>query len=400
MNLFQSLLQNLGISNRRALRYYFNSKPQLLGFKGAVYLDVDAPYDIYQTIPEVRLAVDKKANMFSNVEFKYRNLKTNEITDMPIELQNLLRNPNLMQSFNSWLFNYSTQLDCYGNQFIYAPKTARFKSVPDRLMNVSPRYIAPVFTGKYYNQNDINDIIKHYELRDNATTKLIETKDVLWSKMDDLDNPLIGVSPLKALKYPISNSKLAYDYLNSISGEKGAIGMLSPEGKDGFGATPLSPNMKLQVEKDLRKNYGVEEEQNKVLMPDMPIKWTPFSYPTKDLLLLEQIDMYFKRILEVLGLNPNLFINSTYENLAHGIKLTYNDTIIPRADAFCQNLTKFLKVQEGFEIVPSYEHIAILQDNEAENATTFATKVNSVNQLVQGGIITAEQARTILAIEV
>jgi phage portal protein BeeE len=397
MQIFDNFLNRFGLyTSRQQMRQYFNSKTQIIGTKGAVYIDTNVPKDLYEKIPELRLAVDKKAIMFSNMEMLYKNNKTGEVTKLPEDLAKLLQNPNMFQSFNEFLFNYSTQLDVYGNQYQYKVKTSKLTKYPNALFNISPSNLKPILTGKFYKQVDMSGVISYFELDENGKLEKIETNDILWSRISDLDNPLIGTSPLKSLKYPLSNVKLAYDYLNSISGNKGAIGTLSGEQKDTGGSLPLSPKQKEDLSKQYTATYGVEENQNSILISDVNVKFTPFSYPTKDLLLLEQIDLYFKRILEVLGLNPNLFINSTYENLRHGIQLTYNDTIIPLADNYCQSLTKFLGVEKGYSIVPSYAHISILQSDEKSEADTLKTKIDSIVQLKNANIITPIQANELL----
>jgi hypothetical protein len=396
MNLIDNLLSRLGYSRQTLIKQYFNRRNFLLGQKGAMYLDVEAPYELYNTIPELRTTIDKIATMTSNMVIKYRNKNTGEIIDLPEDLNRLIQNPNVMQSMNDWIFNYISQKLVYGNQFMYKNKPTRLSKYPASLINISPRYIKPFLSGKYMMQMDIKDIVLYYEYTENSKVQKIETDLILWTKIEDLDNPLNGTSPIKSLKYPLSNTKLAYDYLNSISGEKGAIGMLSGDNKDGMGTIPLTPEQRRDIEEQHRRDYGVDESQGKILMPEIPMKWTPFSYPTKDLLLLEQISANFKTILDIFGVNPNIFINSTYENLKHGLVMTYQDTIFTHADAFTQSLTKFLMIEPGFELVADYSHVAILKTDEKEETANLKTKIDAIVQLRNSNIITSVQAAEIL----
>jgi hypothetical protein len=166
--------------------------------------------------------------------------------------------------------------------------------------------------------------------------------------------------------------------------------------KDGMGAFPMSQEERTEIENTYRNEYGTAEGQKRIHLTEGTVTWTPMTYPTRDLLLMEQIDTNFKVILDAFGINPNIFINSTYENLKHGLVMTYQDTIIPYADQFTQSLTKFLKVKEGYRIVAKFDHISILKEDEAATLLNFEKKSNSLSQLVSGGIITTQQANEIL----
>jgi hypothetical protein len=115
------------------------------------------------------------------------------------------------------------------------------------------------------------------------------------------------------------------------------------------------------------------------------------TYPTRDLLLLEQIDAYFLTIVDHFGLNINIFSSKsqTFENVKNSLIQCYQDTIIPEADLFCQELTKFLNIKEGQRIVASYDHVKILKDN---SKLDFAT----ITQLQQSGIIDMSMAQQLV----
>jgi phage portal protein BeeE len=390
MNIINNLLNRFGINTQKS--FFRANNTVLLGQQGAVWLDVNTPYTLYNEIPQIKTPVDKIANMASNVEWKLQNTETKEIEPLPEDLYNLLYKPNPMQSMNQFIFTYFIQKKVYGNQYILKQKASRLSKYPSSLMTVSPRYIYPYLSGKVYAQIDMQGIVSYYEITENGKTQKVETDFVLWSRVPDLDNPLVGRSPLVSLRFPITNTKLAYEYLNVISGKRGAIGMLSSEGKDGMGATPFTPEMKKDVIKQYTDTHGVSDSQTPIIMPDVPTKWTPFSYPTKDLLLLEQIDKNFLTILDTFQINPNLFINSTYENLKHGLIMTYNDAIFPEMDELAQSLSKFIGVDAGYQLYPDFSHISILQNDQKSENETIKVKSEYLTQLVNAGIITAEQA--------
>ena len=387
-----------GLFNKKNQRkQYFDNRINYQITKGEVYIDTHVPYDLYNTIPQLRTPVDKLAAMFSNGVFKYQKVGSDKLEPLPTDIAKLLENPNLLQGQNPFLNQYLRQLIVYGNQFIYKNSASKITTTPQSLINVSSANIKPKLTGKLFDQVTLDGIVSGYEYDENGNKKSFETSQILWSKISDLDNNLVGYSPLKAMKYPLSNTVAAYQYLNCISSEKGGIGVLSSQSKDAMGALPMTPEEKLELERTYRNENGIEDNQKKIHITTGSVTWSPMSYPTKDLLLMEQIDANFLSILNVLGVNQNLFINSTYENLKHGLVQTHNDTVMVYSDGFTQALSKFIGIPETHRLVLDYSHLPYLQTDRKQDAETFNTVSNSLNTLVSGGIITNVQANEVLA---
>lgn len=395
-NFFYSLGDLLGGTSKRAKKQYFNSRVPYMVQRGNVYINTDVPYNIYKTIPQISIPIDKLAAMFSNGMFKLEKIQDKSVSELPPELDKLLNNPNVLQSQNAWLTQYLKQYLVYGNQYIKKNKPSTLTKYPSALINISPAYMYPVLTGKIFDQTELKGIIKHYEYKEDSNTKIFLTEEVLHSKIGDLDNPVIGMSPLLALEFPISNTELAYKYLNCISGEKGAIGILSSQSKDSMGALPMTEDEKKEIESTYRAENGIEDNQKKIHITTGSTTWTPMSYPTKDLLLMEQIDANFKTILAKFGVNQNVFINSTYENLKTGLIQTHNDTVIPHADSFTQALSTFIGIEKGYRLILDYSHLPYLQADKKSESETMQNVSLGLQNLVTAGIVTPQQANTIL----
>ncbi len=392
-----------GFFGLKSDKYFFSTTNSYrIGQSGPVYLDTAAPKKIFDELPQVNQVIRKKSAMFANMKLVLVDKDGKKVEDP--ELYKLLENPNPLQSQNEFLKTYLEQKDVYGNQFIYKSVASTLQKYPTSLSPISPAYITPDLTGKLYDQTEMSGIVKQYNKTNmgNAATGFFETKDILWSRIPDLDNPLIGVSPLKSLKYPITNTKYAYDYLNIISNEKGAIGILSTNtNKDSFGAIPMTNEEKKRIEAQFQQDYGIGQDstgrdKQRVMLTEASLNWQPMTYGTKDLLLLEQIDANFLTIIDHFGLNVNIFSskNQTYENVKNAIIQCYQDTIFPEADQFTQSLTKFLNVPVGYKIVADYTHVQILKQDET--AADFKTKAEAIAQLVSSNIITPLQAQEIM----
>lgn len=397
-NLFYSIGDFFNGTSKQAKKAYFNGRVDMNINKGQVYINALVPYKIYNSIPQFKIPVDKLASMFSNGVFKYQKIGSNELMELPKEYAKLLEKPNILQGQNPFLNQYYRQLKVYGNQFIYKSTPSPLSKVPTSLKNISPALLKPVLTGKYFDQVSIEGVISNYEYTENGMIKPFEVNSVLWSKVDDLDNPLVGISPLVGLEFPTSNTELAYKYLNCISGERGALGILSRTPlKDSMGALPATQEEIQEKEELYRRNHGVDDNQMKTIITNSPLTYTPMSYPTRELMLSEQIDANGMTILDALGVNRNLFSGSTYENLKHGLISTHNDTVVPDADGFTQNLSKFIGVPEGYRLVLDYSHLPYLQADKTQEATTLNSVSAALNSLVTSQIITPQQANTILA---
>jgi phage portal protein BeeE len=377
---------------------FFNPYWRAVNNKGVITVDTDIPYKLFNEISELHQVVDKKAAMLSNGIFKLVKADNeDEEIDAP-ELMALLENPNVLQSQNKWLHNYSTQLDVYGNQFMYFNWANSLQKVPTSIVNISPRYLDPILTGRVYDQASMDGIIKNYKFKQGDIEKIYKTKDILWTKHDDLDNPVVGRSPLVSLKFPLSNTKLAYQYFNVISGESGALGMISGETRDGAGSLPMSEKDRTALEKQYTADYGIQEGKKKVAIVSSNVKYTPTSPVTKDLQLQEQIDANKLVICDQYGLDINIFSskNSTYENVRQALIGSYNNSIIPAANALTQSLSEQLKIDDDKKLILDYSHLSILQEDEKEKADIVKAQLDSVTQAVSAGLIDNVQAADIL----
>lgn len=394
-NTFYDLLGRFGLFSKQREKSFFKQRVQILGNQGAVYIPTDVPYNLFESIPELNQVISKKADMFSNGVFKLVKVSDGkEVEDK--ELIALLENPNILQPQNKWLNQIVKQLDTYGNQFIYMNKPSILKKYPSSLTNISPCHLRPITTGKFYDQIEMSGIIKNYEYMEGINKKTFETNTIIWNRHDDLDNPLIGCSPLKPLQYPLTNTKLAYDYLNSISGEKGAIGMVSTMNKDSMGTIPLNDEDKKELERKFQNDYGVgDDAKNKVVFVDGVTGWTPMSYPTAQLQLLEQIDANKLTICDHFGLNINIFSSKaqTYENVKNALIQCYTDTIIPFADSFTQKLGKELGIDKAYRLVLDYSHIAILKADKKSEGEIIGVQLANIKQALDMNLINEVQAK-------
>ena len=381
------------------------SNSYLLGQQGPIWIPIVNLYELYMTVPELRAVVDRDASMFSNMKIYVRDKNSKKIIENHPVLP-LLDNPNCLASQNQWLIEYRQQLLVYGNQFMYRNKV-KSKETPMALWNISAFNLQPYLTGKIFDQISIEGIVQYFHFINTLSVggmtfmekgMTLPTSEVMFTRINDINNPIIGKSPIASLQWPLSNTKAGYERTNAIYNHGGALGLISPEpGKEGFGPTNLSPEDRKQMEELYTQDYGISPHQRKIVLSNTAVKFQSMVIPSKDLLIIEDRNANLVAICNAYAINPQIFLtNTTYENLRAGIIQTYQDTIIPQAEKFVQSLTPFLGLKPNEELMCSFEHLSILKENKLKGMQAIESIVASLTQAVEGGILDKKQAIKIL----
>lgn len=125
------------------------------------------------------------------------------------------------------------------------------------------------------------------------------------------------------------------------------------------------------------------------------------TFPTKDMLLFEEVDANTLTMIDHFGMNVNMFSNkdATFENVKSSILQVYRDTIQPEADKFAQRLGPFIGVQKGFKLQASYEHLEIFKENKEKGVAAVQNMITWLTGAIGARLISVEQAQTILGNE-
>lgn len=375
---------------------------KIINGKSPQYVSIEGEESLYfDTTPQIYNVVMTKGQMFSNGIFKHVAKDGKEIENS--EYVKLLNNPNPLQSRNEWLMEEMIHTSVFGNSFIYCLKGFESQKIPTCLYNLPAKFMKVIPTGKIYQQTSMDGIIEKFCLRYSSGTSqddIFYPKDVIFSHLQNSDNKIVGKSPLIALMMPISNIRGAYGFRNILINEHGAIGILSNQAKDEDGGIPIDEIERKRISEQYQKDFGMNEGQSKVLITSASLSWQPMVFPTKDLMLFEEITADFMAIIDAYGMNEYLFSKekgSTFANLNEGKKMAYQDTIIPYANNFSQKLTqKFELDKKGEKIILDYSHIECLQDNEKEKAETDKIKTDAVNNLIASGLFTTNEIKEII----
>ena len=372
---------------RQKNQFWGNTKP--------TWVDTDKPYDLYIQIPELRTVINKRAIMMSSGIPKLCDLDGN-----PVEkhwMLDLINKPNPTQSWSDVMYSLSVNDGLFNNSFAYCPK--RSFNVRNLLLPLPSNKIKIVGTGKYLDQIETDGLIKEFQFwYDNKKKENLSVEDVIYLNTPDGINLLNPINRIDTLKYPLSNIMSQYNKRNVILENMGAIGILSSKKSDMGGSLPMTAEERDEIQQD-----WVSRNKDKLVMTEADVNWTPMSYPTKDLMLFEELTEDKMAIIDAYGLSYYLFSQakgSTFTNVKEGMKMSYQDTIIPETNQMYSTISHQLGlIDEALYLKADFSHIPVLQDDINAEASAMNLRADAVNKILLSGIeLSDEEKRSLLGL--
>lgn len=384
-NFWTSLFGTTSGKNDNLLKMIQRNVNQFWGNTSPQWVDTSKPYDLYITIPELRAVINKRALMMSSGKPLLCDEDGN-IIEQHWALD-LISNPNPTQSWSDVIYSLSVNDGLFNNSFAYCP--LRSFNIRNLIVPLPANKIKVVGTGKLLEQIDVDGLIKEFQFYyDSVKYQTIELKDMVYMNTPDGINLINVENRIETLKYPLSNIMASYKKRNVILENIGAIGILSSKKSDMGGSLPMTPEEKNEIQQD-----WLRRSKDKLVMTEADVNWTPMSYPTKDLMLFEELTEDKIAIIDAYGLSYNLFSNVNGGTLANGnevkqaMRMAYQDTIIPETEQMYATISQQLGLtSQGLYLKPDFSHIAVLQDD-------MNTKSTEIISLVEKGIIDTSEAR-------
>jgi len=200
------------------------------------------------------------------------------------------------------------------------------------------------------------------------------------------------ISRIDSLKYPLSNIKAQYHKRNVLLENIGSIGILTTSQSDMGGAIPMTPEEKRQIQQDWFKR-----SKDELIITESNVDWKPMSYPTRDLMLFEELTADKMAIIDTYGLNANLFSSergTTFTNVRDSIRLVYTDTIIPETQSMYNSMMKQWGLSDEYYLKADFSHLPALQEDEGEKADVQKTKAETLEKIAGLGVeLTEEEIR-------
>ena len=362
---------------------------QIWGKKEAVWVDTNNAWRLFIEIPELRAVIDKRASMMaSNIPCLY------DMNGDKVEshwLVDLFKDPNAMQSWSDVIYSLSVQDALYSNAFAYCPK--RSFDIRNLIVPLPANKIEIQLSGKKLQAMDSEDMITRFKFEyDDDSKENIDWPDMLYLTTDDGMNLVKPISRIDSLKYPLSNIKAQYHKRNVLLENIGSIGILTTSQNDMGGAIPMTPEEKRQIQQDWFKR-----SKDELIITESNVDWKPMSYPTRDLMLFEELTADKMAIIDTYGLNANLFSSergTTFTNVRDSIRLVYTDTIIPETQSMYDSMIKQWGLSDEYYLKAEFNHLPALQEDESEKANVQKTKAETLEKIAGLGVeLTEEEIR-------
>jgi HK97 family phage portal protein len=368
---------------------------EIWGVKQPVWIDTNDLWKVFIEIPELRAVIDKRASMMSSNKPLLVDKEGKEVTNH--WFNDVLNKPNGTQSWSDFVYSISVQDAIYSNTFIYAPK--RSFNIVNLMIPLPSNKIQINLSGRKLKQMEKEGLIEKYVFKyDNNSTEEISVEDMVYLMTNDGMNIVKPVSRLESLKFVLSNLKAQYKKRNVLLENIGAIGILTAQNNDIGGAIPMTPEDKKQIQKD-----WFRRSKDELIITESDVKWQPMSYPTKDLMLFEELNADKIALIDAFGLSMNLFSSekgTTFTNVRDSIRMTYQDTIIPETQQMYDSLVNQLGLdKEGLRLIALFDHLPVLAEDEFKLSRSMKARAEALEKIVAMGVtLTEEEIRSITGV--
>lgn len=355
----------------------------------------------YQRCPALSSIVQRKASAFLNAKVDILNAdgKPAQNTSQYRDIRTLMAGrANVLQSWTDFLNELYLQYAIFGEVFILPQKPEGMNAVkglwllPPWKMRVAPTY-------KLYQQVSLDQIVSSYEFTSNygtASFKPGEIWHLKWGPMNDLE-PLRALSKLSQLQDPISNIIAAYEARNVLIVRRGPGGILSNEGTTPAGPMTMKPNEKEELQRDFRR-YGLTRDQWQMVITNLPLKFQSLGFPTRDLMLIEEVEDSTRAIADALNYPMHLLgfkAGTTFSNVSEAKKSLYEDAIIPEAQQIYDALSYAMGMTD-YKLTADYSHLPVFQESEEQRARVDYQEAQTMEVLLRNGVITVQEWRNMI----
>jgi hypothetical protein len=345
------------------------------------YSGLDSCIKAYRKCAPVTSIINKKAQAYINGKTWVLRAggkgKGKEATSVEaVKLRTLFKKPNPIQSWEQFEAQGYIFQQLFGYNLILPIKPVGFTENIDAtaLWNIPPFMVDIEETKKLFYQSEQKDIIGKIVLNYNGVKSELNVADVYIMKdiTPSLDSLVLPESRICALELVINNIIGAYESRNVLINYRGALGIISAE-KDQFGASFIKPEDKEQLQADFQR-YGLKRKQWKFIITSAALKWQAMGYPTKDLMLFEEVEDGIMRVCDQYNFPYRLLASDKSNSLGGSDvrefkKLLYQDTIIPESISIYGQWNQFFNTEAHNLIIDKdYSHLPVLQEDQLQAA--------------------------------
>lgn len=360
--------------------------------------------EAYESCSPLSTVIGRNAQAMGNAKWWITDEKDNDVSSKYENISRLLKNPNPLQTWTEFMFQFDIYRMLYGEVFVWAavPEGLDINEASS-LWVIKPSYIEIDNTKKLYFQKDLKEIVNNYYLIIGTSKTKLNNEHILhikdtYQNLDFSPLDLRGKSRMTGLEDQIKNIIQANEAIYSLNRDRGAQGILSNRTKDKIGALPLTPVEKENIQKTYNNNYGILKHLNKVLLTEASLDWQQMSFNVKDLMLYEGIAENIQQIADAYDYPYGLLGGGEslkYNNMSELKRVLYQDNTIPMAGLYSEKFTGFFNLGND-RIYADFSHVEALKESEKEKATALHTKVLALDILWKSKLITLEEYRLAL----
>lgn len=364
-------------------------------------------YEFYKNVPELQSIINAQSNYFTNIKIEYVGL---DGKPKESEVLKLLQNPNPYQDGKEFASSFYKIFNLNGIVFLYKDFNGLTYFSPNaaHLFCFSPADMT--FTKKTTNTKPL----KWTDIFEKITAKFPHSDDQIKLDLNNLtffsesvlslDDFHSGGYKIKAASLALDNLSAIYETENVIITNRGAAGIISPDG----GTDSSGFNMPVTLSDDAQKEMNEQLGIFGTLIGKLRYIFAPVAVKFLNLIRtpqelgLEESRIRNKITIHDLWQHSILLSNelqgATFSNVKTIEARIYSNKIVPDSKKYVGFLNSNLNIEKGMFIINTSEIDALKEDDklQAETAKINTEIIISLNTAVQENKLTKEIAVNIL----
>ena len=286
---------------------------------------------VYENLPIVYRCLNIRANNISMLPIKAmrRDREGNEV-DISEQFPLITKKPNPFQTRLDFWAESSLRLDSQGELFWNLDRNRQ-----NQIVGI----YADWRSEEIEIMPDPQTLYRGFIRTVNGKEITLPPSDVFYIKYLDLNNPLRGLSPIRAAKNNVVLQLNSYAFLKKFYEQGMSLGGVFTTD------TSLNDATKARLSKDLRQRYEGVENMHRFIVVDNGLKFealNKMSLHDAEMTALMALDK--EEIANVYGIPPEIASlgNRTYENMATAMKFLWEHTLIPHNAGILANINDYL----------------------------------------------------------
>lgn len=347
------------------------------------------------------MVMDRCGSMMKNGRYYVTDRNGNERPRYK-DIEMLLARPNALQDGKAFLKQVEMYLKVFGYCPIFALRATK-SDLPKTMVAIPPETFHMKVTGALFRETEKEKLIKEAYIKwGNREIPLMEEDYILiydsiaYYPQND-NEEITFYTPVNSLSPQTRNYMAQITGRGNLIVNGGPKGILYGDDTSETGNAAMTPKEADDLNAKFKRKFGIVGKLYEIMVTNKKVGWINIGSNTQQLMLHDEDKACLYDIANTIGLQPDLFSQgSTFDNKEAAKKAAYQDLIIPDSETIAQALTEAI-CPEGVFIRIDFSHVSCLQADKAKNAQSLGNAATAVKSLVDGGLITPDEARMELA---